>query len=83
MVQNNESELPGKEIPKEYREVVAELVRNQGWRYDPKRRHPVLYPEDRSQSPMTVPSTPSDRRGLLNFLTDVRKRGGKWPPERK
>jgi hypothetical protein len=27
----------GREIPKEYREIVAEIVANQGWRYDASR----------------------------------------------
>lgn len=78
------SDRPGREIPKEYREIAEELVTNQGWRYDASgKRHPVLYPPDASAPPLRVPTTPSDRRGLKNFEADVRRRGGQWPPGRK
>lgn len=77
------TDRPGREIPKEYREVVAELIDHQGWRYTRGKRHPTLYPAAVAQPALPVPTTPSDRRGLRNFIADVRARGGAWPPERR
>lgn len=79
------TDRPGREIPKEYREVITELVSNQGWRYRYRKggRHPMLYPADRSKSPMTVPTTPSEQRSFANFLAEVRRAGGIWPPQRR
>lgn len=79
----SKSEMPGREIPKEYREVVEHLVRQQGWRYRTGGRHSMLFPADPEQRPMAVPGTPGDNRAFRNWLSDVRRRGGKWPPERK
>lgn len=71
------TDRPGREIPKDYRAIVADLVDNQGWRYDSSRKgHPMLYPADRSQSAMPVPTTPGDQRSLLNFRAQVRRKGG-------
>lgn len=75
------SERPGREIPKEYRAVALHLVTAQGWRYRVGKGHPQLLPVDRSQAPLAVPTTPSaSPRALLNFLGEVRRRGGIWPP---
>lgn len=76
-----DSDRPGRELPKDYRKVVDELVTNQGWRYSKGKRHPTLYPANRAQSPVVLASTPSDRRGFNNFVATIRQRGGKWPPE--
>jgi hypothetical protein len=47
---------PGKELPKDYRDVAIELVDNQGWRYDAGsgRGHPLLYPADVNKQPVTA-----------------------------
>lgn len=76
-----ESERPGPELPKDYRKVVKHLIEHQEWRYTTKKKHPTLYPPDRTKRPLTLAKTPSDRRGWENFLAAVRKRGGKWPPD--
>jgi hypothetical protein len=78
---SDRSERPGRELPKDYRRVVEELVTNQEWRYSTAKRHPTLYPPDRSQRPLTLSSTPSDRRAFQNFIARVRQRGGRWPPD--
>jgi hypothetical protein len=76
-----ESTMPGREIPKEYREVVAELVRNQGWRYDNSRSgHPIVLPADTSFRSFAVPTTPGDSRSFKNWVGQVRRSGGHWPP---
>lgn len=47
------------------------------WRYDNQRKgHPMTFPADRTQSPVTLSSTPSDRRSLDNFKATCRRRGG-------
>lgn len=85
MVKNDDRmELPGREIPKEYREVVTELVRNQGWRYRKPSGggYPQLLAPDRSVNRIRVPMTPSDRaHGFKNWIAEIRRAGGKWPPE--
>jgi hypothetical protein len=77
-------DVPAEEIPKEYREIALELVRNQGWRYDnagDRGGHPKLFPADRTQRPIAVPTTPGDNyRGLRNFKSAIRHAGGYWPP---
>jgi predicted RNA binding protein YcfA (HicA-like mRNA interferase family) len=62
----------------------VELVGNQGWRYSRHHgRHPVLYPADRTAAPVTVPTTPGDNRAFKNWVSEVRRKGGIWPPPRK
>ena len=75
------NEKPGKELPKEYREIATHMVVGQGWRYDSGRRrggHPKLFPKDPSKPSITIPTTPGDRRSLKNFTADVRRAGGEW-----
>jgi len=80
----DKGERPGRELPKDYREVATELVDNQGWRYSTRNgNYPALYPPDRSQSPVVLARTPSDQRAFRNFVSLVRQRGGQWPPPRK
>lgn len=72
---------PGRELPKEFRGIVSELVDKQGWRYDNGARrggHPRLYPPDPAQPPLSVPTTAGDRRSLGNFVAQVRRLGGRW-----
>jgi hypothetical protein len=73
---------PGKELPKDIREIAVELVANQGWRYRYNGKHGMLYPADRSRPALAVPTTPSEYRGFKNPIADVRRRGGAWPPPR-
>lgn len=79
------TDRPGKEIPKEYREVVAHQIDRFGWRYDASRKgHPLLYPADRSMRAISVPTTPTKGpRGLRNFVARVRQAGGEWPPNQR
>lgn len=75
---------PGKEIPKEYREVVEYQIERHRWRYDASGKgYPQLYPADRDQRPISVPKTPSSRNTLKVFIGKVRQRGGTWPPEER
>ncbi len=71
------TDRPGKEIPKDYRKIVARLIDEQGWRYDSSGKgHPVLYPPDTAQPPLRVPTTPGDKRSLNNWRSEIRRRGG-------
>jgi hypothetical protein len=80
-----ETDRPGREVPKEYREVITYLIESEGWAYKRPRGggYPKLVPANRSQSPIKVPKTPSSQRTLSNWLADIRRKGGHWPPERK
>lgn len=77
------SELAGKEIPKDYRDIVNHQIEHLGWRYEKGGRHPKLYPADITKSPITLASTPSDYRAIKNFIAQIRRAGGQWPPEGK
>lgn len=74
------SDIPGRELGKEFREVARRLVLDEGWRYDNGSRrggHPILYPADHNQPRIVMSSSPSDKkRAIKNFLADVRRRGG-------
>lgn len=64
-------------IPKEYREIVERLIRQQGWRYDEDRKgHPMLYPTDRAQRPIPVPTTPGSQGLLRGWKAQIRRAGG-------
>jgi hypothetical protein len=78
--------FPGREIPKEFREVAIELVRNQGWRYElPKGNgYPRLLPPDKTKGMVIIPKTPAtNKRGFENWVSEVRRRGGVWLAPRK
>jgi hypothetical protein len=75
---------PGRELKKEYREIAEHLVSVQGWTYRTTKRHPVLVPRDKTKPQLRVATTPtSSPRALKNFIADVRRRGGVWPPPRE
>jgi hypothetical protein len=78
------TERPGREVPKDYREVIAYLIDEEGWTYRTPRGggYPQLLPADAAQPPIKVPKTPSSQRTLTNWLADIRRKGGHWPPER-
>lgn len=73
-----------KKVPKEYQEVIDELVGNQGWRRsDTGGGYPKLWPSDGVSRPISVPRTPSDHRSFKNWISQIRNAGGIWPPNRK
>lgn len=79
------TEQPGNEIPKEYRDIVAHQIETHLWRYRTGKGHPKLYPANRDQRPIPVPTTPKGGRShaLANFIGQIRRAGGTWPPEEK
>lgn len=63
-------------IPKDYQRVVKALLA-QGWRYDDRGKgHPKLYPADRTQRPIPVPTTPGGGRAFDNWIGQIRRAGG-------
>jgi hypothetical protein len=81
-----ETDRPGGEVDKEHREVINHLVDNQGWRYKKPRGggYPRLIPADPVHAPIRVPKTGRTRgRAFGNWLAEIRRKGGHWPPERK
>jgi len=50
------SDRPGREIPKEYREIVNHQIDQHGWRYDATRKgHPQLIPAATAPSARSRP----------------------------
>jgi hypothetical protein len=78
-----ETDRPGREIPKEYRAVVTYLIDSEGWAYRLPRGggYPKLLPPNREHAPIKVPKTPSSQRTYGNWLAEIRRKGGHWPPE--
>lgn len=70
-------------MKKEIREIVEEAQR-QGWRVEiAKSGHIKLFPPDPTKSLVTLPGSPSDQRWRDNALADMRRRGFRWPPQKK
>lgn len=65
-------------MPK-YRKDIDRLMARAleaGWRCEQSPgKHPVLYPNDRDASPIPVPISLSDHRGLMNFRSQLRRSG--------
>jgi hypothetical protein len=79
-----QTDRPGREIPKDYREVIVYLIDSEGWAYKKPcgGGYPRLRPADPSQTVIQVPKTPSSQRRYNNWIAEVRRKGGHWPPER-
>lgn len=56
-------------------EGIMESLERQGWKVRSGAKHWVVYPADKSQSPVVVPKNPSDPRGVKNVISELRKRG--------
>jgi hypothetical protein len=81
-----ETDRPGREVSKEHREVILDLIDNQGWAYKRPRGggYPKLYPADPSQGSIRVPKTGHAKgHAFDNWLGTIRLKGGHWPPGRK
>jgi hypothetical protein len=80
-----DTDRPGREVSQQHREVIVDLIDNQGWAY---RRpsgsgYPRLYPADPAMTPLRVPRTGHKRgHGFANWLAEIRRKGGQWPPGR-
>ena len=81
-----ETDRPGKEIDKEYADVVNFLIDTHGWRYRKPTGggYPQLLPADMTKPAIRVPKTGHTRgRRLDNWIGQVRRASGRWPPGRQ
>jgi len=81
-----ETDRPGQEVSKEHREVIMDLIDNQGWAYKLPigNGYPRLLPADPAFPPIRVPKTGHAKgRAFSNWLAVIRRSGGHWPPERQ
>jgi hypothetical protein len=81
-----DTDRPGKEIDKDYRDVVAYLIDNEGWAYKLPQGggYPKLFSADRSKAAIKVPKTGHTRgRRFSNWIGEIRRAGGHWPPARE
>lgn len=79
------TDRPGREVSKEHRQVIEHLIDSQGWKYELPSGggYPRLYPADATQSPIRVPKTGRSRgHAFGNWIADIRRKGGQWPPGR-
>jgi hypothetical protein len=80
-----ETDRPGREIDKEYRDVLEHLIDSQGWGYQLPTGggYPKALPADRTKAPIRVPKTGHTRgRRFQNWIAEIRRAGGHWPPGR-
>jgi hypothetical protein len=81
-----DTDRPGPEVSKEHREVIVDLIDNQGWTYKlPRGRgYPTLNPADTTKNPIKVAKTGHSKgHAFDNWLADIRRKGGHWPPGRQ
>jgi hypothetical protein len=79
------TDRPGQEVSKDHREVIKNLIDNQGWRYKKPSGggYPRLCPADTAQASIKVPKTGHSRgNAFSNWIADIRRAGGHWPPGR-
>lgn len=60
--------------------AARSVISGARWAWHPSGTHPKLYPADRTQPMLTIPTTPGDHRSLQNWISMIRRRGGNWPP---
>lgn len=58
---------------------ILKAAREQGWREEEKKKGLMLYPPDKTKSPVMVHKTPSDHRALANTLAEMKRQGFMWP----
>jgi hypothetical protein len=65
---------PGRELPKELREIAQCLV-EQGWAYHAGPGHPYVVPTDKQYRRIALTGSPSDVRILRNIKAAARRAG--------
>jgi len=63
---------------KDFRKVIRHL-KGLGWQAEYGKHIKLTCPDG---STVTVAATPSDHRALANFVSQVRRAGVTWPPQR-
>ena len=56
-------------------ERIIEALERQGWKVRAGGKHWMVYPADKSQSPVAFPRTPSDYRSVKNMIAELRRKG--------
>lgn len=62
-------------INKDIRELIRQIQGWAGWRVEETKKGWMIYPADKSQSPIAVHGTPSDHRAWKNILGRLRRAG--------
>jgi hypothetical protein len=63
---------------------LVKAAKRQRWRIDTTTSGHVRFtPPDPTKKACVFPGTPSDQRAIRNFLSQLRRQGFVWPPERK
>ncbi len=80
-----EPERPGKEIDKEYADVVNFLIDTHGWRYrlPTGGGYPRLLPADKAKPAICAETGHTRGHAFGNWIGLVRRAGGHWPPGRQ
>jgi hypothetical protein len=63
----------------ETKAVIAALIA-QGWRVERGKHYKAFSPDGKTLVILSI--TPSDRRGLLNAISQLRRAGFIWPPRK-
>lgn len=81
-----ETDRPGGEVDSDHRKVIIHLIDDQGWRYKKPSGggYPRLFPANPACGSIKVPKTGHTRgHAFSNWIAEIRRKGGHWPPERK
>ena len=73
MTPDNDWTTALRRVARDFRPLIK-AAREQGWRVDATRRHPVLFSPD-GRAAVPVPTTPSDHRSLANLRSQLRRAG--------
>lgn len=78
-----DTDRPGKEIDKDYRDIVNYQIDRHGWIYKKPagRGYPRLFPSNKAYGPISIPKTAGSPHSLERLARKIRQRGGTWPPE--
>lgn len=68
----------GDQLAKIRKEAAA-----QGWRVVEVANGWMMYPPERSKTPVLVHRTESDQRAMRNTIARMRQRGFRWPPTKE
>jgi hypothetical protein len=80
-----DTDRPGREVSTDHRKVIRHLVDNEGWTYKlaEGNGYPRLIPPGADQT-IRVPKTGHSKgHAFENWLAEIRRNGGHWPPSRK
>jgi hypothetical protein len=73
------TDRPGKEVSKDYREVITHLIDNEGWDYRKPvgNGYPQLRPANSQASIRVLRTGHTKGRRFGNFVAEVRRNGGR------